>query len=137
MTIQKISRANLTESYKFSRLYGCDKSFAYFKNKFKRNPELFAAYYKNKNLIGVCWGFVKGKEAILLHIGVDAKYWKKGIGRELLRFWERQVRMSGKNRISLGAAKGPINVVGFYTKFGYKPVKEKSDYIIMEKELNK
>lgn len=65
-------------------------------------------------------------------IAVEAKYWKKGIGKKLLKAFEKRVKNSGGEKISLGAA---TNVIGFYTKASYKIIKQKSKFTVMEKKL--
>lgn len=135
MKMQKMSEKDSSAAYKFSKLYGCDKSLSYFKNKYKIYPDLFVVCHKGKKLIGICWGFPRGKGVILIHIAIDGAYWKKGIGKKLLRFWERQAKKLGKKKISLGAATKPTNVVGFYVNSGYKIVKEKPKFIVMEKKI--
>ncbi len=67
MKMQTMPKKDLIAAYNFSKLYGCDKSLSYFINKYKRNPELFVVCCKGKNLLGICWGFPRGKEVILIH----------------------------------------------------------------------
>lgn len=107
MKIQQLPKENLSAAYRFGNLYGGKRSFSYFKSKYKVNPDLFTACFERKKLIG----------------------------KKLLTFWEIHAKKTGKKTISLGAATKPMNIVGFYKKSGYKIIKEKTSYILMEKKI--
>jgi len=96
---------------------------------------LYVGCYKQQELIGIAYGFVKKNAVILSGIAVKHEYWKKGIGTKLLSFFEKQAKKTEKKKISIGAANSPINVVGFYEKSGYKVVKRYKKYTIVEKEI--
>jgi len=136
METKLIPKKGLTNCYKFQKNYTGEKhSFSYWKKKYAKYPELFIGCYKNAKLIGICVGRPKGKTIILTSIAINKKYEKKGLGKKLLKFFEKQVKKSGKNKISLGAANAPTNVVGFYAKSGYKVVKPYKKYTVMEKRI--
>lgn len=64
-------------------------------------------------------GFPEGQRSNTNPQAIDANYWKKGLGKRLLSFWERRAKNTWRKKISLGAAKKPTDVVGFYARSGY------------------
>jgi len=132
MKLKLIPKEDLRDFWKIQRQYLEKHTFDYVKRDYSKNKNLYVGCYKGQELIGIAHGFVREKEVILSGIAVKYEYWKKGIGKKLLRFFEKQVKKLKIKKISTGAAK---NVVKFYARSGYKPVKEKPRFVVMEKEI--
>lgn len=133
MIIKQLPEKDLAKCYAFQKNYTHEEnSFSYWKKKYVKYPKLFVGGYEGKKLIGICVGRPRGKEVVLTSIAVNSKYQKKSGGKKLLRYFEKQAKTLGKNRISMGSAK---NVVKFYAKSGYKIIKKKKNCTIMEKKI--
>lgn len=148
---KKIPKGDLARAYKMQKDYtGYKGSFAEFREKYRKCPDLFAGCYIKQNLIGICHGFKRGNLIILWAIAVYKKYAGKGIGSRLLKFFVKQVKKIGEktlkrklrqNKFSLSVhsskvLKKPMRKVGtmnisvasaegyvekFYLKNGFKP----------------
>lgn len=89
------------------------------KSWYYNNHNLFAGYYLDDNLIGVCFGKQKGKTEIQLSgIAVIHPYNKQGRGSKLIKYFENVVKTTKYEKISLGSADGYVE--HFYLKNGYK-----------------
>lgn len=136
MRITKLLRKDLIKAYKIDKNYVTGHTLASIKSNYAKNPNLFVACYDKQRLIGLCWGSKRPKHEIILRgIAVEARYQKKRIGKNLLKYFEKQVKNIAGWKITVGAANGPTNVVGFYAKSGYKIIKPYKKYTVMEKRV--
>lgn len=101
-----------------------------------KNRQLYVGCYLGQQLIGIAYGSIKDHTAVLEGIAVKHHFWKKGIGRQLLAFFEKRARRAGIKKITVGAANFPTDVTGFYAKAGYRTVEKRARYTVMEKELD-
>lgn len=117
---KKIPKKDLARAYKMQKDYtGYKGSFAKFKEKYKKCPDLFAGCYIKQNLIGICHGFKRDNLIILWAIAIHEKQARKGIGSKLLKFFGKQVKKIGEKTISVASAGGYVEK--FYLRNGFKP----------------
>ncbi len=116
--IKMIPKSDLKKAFLLRKNYVGNISFSLIKKRYEKYPELFVGCYKENELIGIVFGYLKRKEVVLDAIAVKEKYWRKGIGSKMLKLFEKQVKKIEMNRISVGVAD---NVVRFYIKNGFKP----------------
>ena len=135
MQIKLIPEKDLKDFWEIQKQYLKKHTFDYVKKDYFKNKNLYIGCYHEEKLIGIAYGSVKKDMVILNGIAVKHEFWKKGISKKLLSFFEKQAKKTGKKKISVGAANFPINVVGFYEKLGYKVVKRFKKYTIVEKEI--
>lgn len=64
----------------------------------------------------------------ILNLGVDPKLQGKGIGRQMMRFAEKNAAELGREKVILVTNVKNLQAVGFYKKSGYKIVKEVPNY---------
>tara|TARA_Y100000310_G_C20148567_1_gene563604 strand:+ start:43 stop:540 length:498 start_codon:yes stop_codon:yes gene_type:complete len=119
MKIETIPKKDLRKAYEIYHDYTDGKSFSFFSSKFKKKPGLYVACYDKDELIGICTGYNRTRVTVLDGIAVIKKYWRKGIGSKLLRFFEKQVKKHGKKIVSVGTAGGYVEK--FYMKNKYNP----------------
>jgi GNAT superfamily N-acetyltransferase len=87
-------------------------------SKNRKYPDLFFGAYEEGKLIGEAFGYVKDDGACGLHsIAVHGKRWKRGIGRKLIRVFEKACKKYS-SRLEVSTRGKPE---GFYLKVGYKP----------------
>ena len=101
----------------FVRIFGClqdeylDKwSFDYLKKEYSKYPNLYVGCYEDDQLIGIAYGFIKGKIIILQGMAVKHNIWRKGIGSRILNFFEKQAKQTGMKIISVGSAEGFVEI---------------------------
>jgi GNAT superfamily N-acetyltransferase len=116
--IKKISKKDLYKAFKIYKKYVNGSAFSRIKKRYESYPELFVGGYDGNKPIGVVFGSIRNSYVVLNCVAVEEKYWRKGIGSRMLKFFEAQVKKLGINKIGVGAAD---NVWGFYIKNGYKP----------------
>jgi len=93
-----------------------------FRKWYTEYPNLFVGAFDDEKLIGICYGFdSKDKDYVLLEgIATIFDYWRKGIGSDLLKKFEQQVKKREKKFITLGCASDE-KTEKFYLKNDYKP----------------
>lgn len=86
--------------------------------KYKKFPDLFLGAWEGEKLIGEVFGFRFVEGVITLHsIAVFGTEWKKGIGTELIRAFEKVAsKYSPKINVTSGR-----EVEDFYQRVGWKP----------------
>lgn len=72
----------------------------------------FGAFYKNR-LVGI----LRGKNNRIISLFVEEKFHKLGIGKMLVRYFEKAIKNSGGGKIRVRAS---IYATPFYQKIGYK-----------------
>ncbi len=89
-------------------------------------------YFNNKDLVGAIGIELRNNKAEISFLLVDPKFQRKGIGRKLMIFIEKNLQ--GVNKIYLDVLT-KNKAVDFYKKMGYKTIRERKDKYIMEKKL--
>jgi len=120
MIIRNIkTEAELKEVYKMSRDYTDNhQTFREYLAKFRQYSDLFFGVYENDELIGEAFGYVRDDGACELHsIAIAQKEWKKGLGRKLIRTFEKACKKYS-SRLDVSTRGKPE---GFYLRVGYKP----------------
>ena len=125
MDIKIISKKDLLEADRLQQsILNKEKKkryriFSYIKKEYYRNPNLFVGCYINNKLIGIIFGYVKKSTVILGEMALIKEYRKQGIGRQMVSFFETQVRKLKKKKIILGSRE---NAEYFYIKQKYSPI---------------
>lgn len=78
----------------------------------------------------------EGGVGYLTHLAVDEKYRGRGLGGELLRFFERECTKRGMNVLKLEVQKGNIRARRLYKEMGFKVSEELQSSIYMERDLS-
>ena len=78
--------------------------------------------YLGNRLVGIAYGSINNKNSgvILNGLAVIFSQWRKGMGSNLLRFFEERARKSGFRSVSLGCGEGSTEL--FYLKNCYRPI---------------
>lgn len=116
--IKKLPRKDLVKAHVLKKKYVGRTPFSLFEKQYEKYPDLFIGCYDRGKLIGMVSGTIRKKVVILTAIAVEERYWRRGIGSNMLKFFENQARKLGIKKISLGAG-GEIEK--FYIKNNYKP----------------
>ncbi|WP_274361762.1 GNAT family N-acetyltransferase [Paenibacillus thermotolerans] len=128
MTIE-IRQLRETE-FEAARAFQCEyldhETEAQFAERVRAYPDLYAAAFRDGELLGVCYGQPRtGAEATLQGIAVSLDPSKnaarRGIGSSLVRAFEKASAARGYSKISLGSA-DDIKVEHFYLKNGFRPI---------------
>ncbi len=101
----------------------------------KEFPSLCLGEYVQGKLVGIIYGRLNGKTAIIEGLAVEKDFWGKGIGRKLVLAFEEKAKGLGAEESSVGAATMPKDVTGFYERLGYKRIEDRNKYTIMSKNL--
>ena len=131
LEIKPISEKDLERFHELRKGYGSGhETWEDTKDHFEKWSSLMVGAYLNKKLIGVALGtpsedffnvslkHSRSSYVVLRNIMIEFKYWRKGLGSKLLRYFESQVHKIGRKRVTVGAAE---NVDGFYLANGYEP----------------
>lgn len=120
MKIRQIkTKEELKEVYEMSKDYTNNhQTFREYLTKYKKYPDLFLGAWEGDKLIGEAFGYVRNDGFCELHsIAVFGLMWKKGIGKKLIRTFEKACSKYS-SRIDVSTRGKPE---GFYLKVGYKP----------------
>ena len=122
MEFKLIPKKDLSRAWKLHREYVDEKTkLKEIKEVYSKFHKLFVGCYDKNELIGICIPGIFNKEIHIRGIAVKHEYWRKGIGSRLLKFFEQQLRNSGRKRITVPSA--DIDwVEKFYLNNGYKPI---------------
>ncbi len=134
--IRDITEKDLEKFLEIAGEYLGEESLENWEKYFQENPGLFLGYFSGNELIGIIFGHLNGKEAIIDGIAVLKEFWGEGIGRKLVLAFEKRAKELGAIKASVGAAIKPTSVVGFYEKCGYHVIKKKQNYWVMEENLS-
>jgi GNAT superfamily N-acetyltransferase len=109
----------LREVYSMSKSYTNNhQTWREYLAKHRKYPDLFFGVYEEEKLIGEAFGYVRDDGACELHsIAVHGKRWKKGIGRKLIKVFEKACKKYS-SRLDVSTRGKPE---GFYLRVGYKP----------------
>lgn len=120
------------ENSKRSKIYVCE---------YNNIPVGFVAI-ANSSWYGKFYEYEKKQKwpmVLLAQLGVDQKWQKKGIGRELVSFVIRETE-NLMNRIGIRGivlvTYNPDLVDGFYNHFGFKVVENRNNRIVMVKDMH-
>jgi len=119
MEIRKLrTKKEVKEVYLMSKDYTNNhQTWREYLAKHKKYPDLFLGVYEGDKLIGEVFGYVKDDGACELHsIAVHGLKWKRGIGRKLIRTFEKACKKYS-SRLDVSTRGKPE---GFYLKVGYK-----------------
>ncbi len=112
---------DLKEGWQLAKDYTeLDMSFEAFKAFYTKYPSLHLAYYLNNELVGICFPDVVNGEIVIGSLAVKKAFWRRGIGSSLLSCFERAVKATGQEELTVGAADIEW-VERFYMKNGYEP----------------
>lgn len=78
---------------------------------YNRTPIFFIALYNNK-VIGV----IRGRKDRIINLFVEGSQHKKGVGKTLVKEFEKQAKKQGSNKIKIKAS---LYAIQFYKKMGY------------------
>ncbi|MEI8364684.1 MAG: GNAT family N-acetyltransferase [archaeon] len=95
------------------------RPFGYINKSYNRNPSLFIGAYNKNKLIGIVFGHIKKNKILLGEMAVSEKYRNKGIGSNLINYFEKQAKLLNKRYIELGAFG---KAEKFYIKNKYTPI---------------
>lgn len=90
------------------------------KEKISRDPDSILVAIFNNKVAGSIFIMEDGRGSFLFRLAVKKKYRKKGIGTELLRAAEKQLKEKGYSEVSLLIREEKLDLKNYYTKRGYK-----------------
>lgn len=136
MKIKLLPKKDLKLFWKIQKKYLDKWTYSYLEVQYNLFSNLYIGCYDNNNkLIGLAYGFPKRNMIILQGICVLHKQWRSGLGTKILKYFEKQVKKTGKKIVSVGSAEGFVEK--FYLSNGYLPVElqvKDKNYIVLHKE---
>lgn len=92
---------------------------------YRKYRDAFVGYYKEDNLIGICYGWPRSEEVAedssfsIVGIAIVHPNHAQGRGAKLLSYFEQKVKEMGFTKVSVGSADGYVEK--FYMQNGYIP----------------
>lgn len=77
--IKQIPKKDLKKAFLLRNDYVGKISFSLIKKRYEKHSKLFVGCYKNRELIGIVFGYPLKNKVILSAIAVKEEYWRKGI----------------------------------------------------------
>ena len=99
-------------SMEYMDMYDTDKNFDFTKKMMEMSKIFFVA-----TVDGHIVGLVRGSKERIRGLYVDYRYHRKGVGRALLKKFEKEAHSEGSREIRI---RGSLYAVLFYQKEGYK-----------------
>ena len=122
MELKLIPKKDLSKVWKLQGEYVDEKiKLKDIKEIYSKYPVLFVGCYNKNELIGICIPGIFKRDIYIKGIAIKYKYWRKGIGSKLLKFFEQRLKNLDKKKITAPSA--DIDwVEKFYLKNRYKPI---------------
>ena len=89
------------------------------RRKLQVNPEWLLVGEKNGRLVATCMAGYEGHRGWINYLAVDPEYRRRGIGRQLMRAAETQLRAAGCPKINLQVRTSNQTALGFYQAIGF------------------
>lgn len=115
--LRVIKKNELNQAIKLLNKNLYRRNRAFLRKKFKANSKLFIGLFINDKIEGFICGFPRAGYLLLSQLALNKKFRKKGFGKKLVRFFEKNAGKKYKT-IKVGAED---NALGFYYSLGYKP----------------
>lgn len=120
MKIGLLQKKDIAEVLKFEMEYTDSKeNIEQITERFNKFPKLFAVCYENDGIVGEASGYVKLDKIILHSISVKDGYRNKGIGKKVLKFFEKNAKEYG-DIISVTSEES-VAIEDFYKTNYYTP----------------
>lgn len=87
--------------------------------KLKVDPELFLVGLLNDEIVATVMGGYEGHRGWINYLGVDPRFRRKGIGRQMMDIVQTTLRNLGCPKINLQVRTDNLEAVGFYQAIGY------------------
>ena len=108
MRVKLIPQKDLKKAWTLECVYVERSPFSDFRNLYNSFSGLFIVAYDHTELIGTCVGHIDERGIIIDAIAVDYKYWRRGTGSNMLKFFEKRTKLTGACALSVGSARGYI-----------------------------